>query len=94
MSSITESSLSFLASDSTPSTSAATQVLLTAVGLTVAAYTIRCASPMRRQSRVLVTAIADTEKAYLEAIEAGVSDVATGEELARCVTRPTAILVL
>jgi hypothetical protein len=83
MSSIPESSLSFLASDSAPLTSTATKVLLTAVGLSIAAYTIRCASPMR-QTRILVAAITDTEKAYLEAIEAGVSDVPTAEELARC----------
>jgi hypothetical protein len=84
MSSITESSLSFFVSDPAPLTSITTKVLLTGVGLTVAAYTICCASPMR-QTRVLVAAVADTEKAYLETIEAGVSDVSTAEELARCV---------
>ncbi|KAJ7435824.1 hypothetical protein FB451DRAFT_1379216 [Mycena latifolia] len=70
MSSLSETSLSLLA-PAPPPTSTAANILLAALVLTATAYIVHYASPMRL-TRVLVTAIAETEKTYLVAIEAGV----------------------
>ncbi|KAJ7491956.1 hypothetical protein FB451DRAFT_1216463, partial [Mycena latifolia] len=86
MSSLSETSLSLLA-PAPPPTSTAANILLGALVLTATAYVVRYASPTRL-TRVLVAAIAETEKTYLEAIEAGVlpkSDADKAATLARCV---------
>ncbi|KAJ6568392.1 hypothetical protein DFH09DRAFT_1313838 [Mycena vulgaris] len=80
MSSPSETALSILASAPLPS-STTSKVLVGVLGLTLAACIIYYASPMRL-TRVLVTAIANTESTYLEALEAGVlsnSDVHMAE---------------
>ncbi|KAJ6527204.1 hypothetical protein DFH09DRAFT_1094872 [Mycena vulgaris] len=70
MSSLSETSLTILAS--TPPTSSTTnKVLFGVFVLTMAACIVHYASPMRL-TRVLVAAIAEAEKTYLEAVEAGV----------------------
>ncbi|KAJ7491959.1 hypothetical protein FB451DRAFT_1165158 [Mycena latifolia] len=66
MSSISETSLSLITS--TPTTSAMAKIFVTALILSSTAYILHCASPMRL-TRVLVTAIAAAERAYLEAVE-------------------------
>ncbi|KAJ6527200.1 hypothetical protein DFH09DRAFT_1328167 [Mycena vulgaris] len=80
MSSLSEASLSVLAS-TPPTSSTANKVLFGVFGLTLATCIIYYASSMRL-TRVLVAAIANTENTYLEALEAGVlsnSDVHTAE---------------
>ncbi|KAJ7491904.1 hypothetical protein FB451DRAFT_1388355 [Mycena latifolia] len=69
MSRFSETSLSLFASAPSP-TSAAANILLGALVFTAVAYIVYYASPTRL-TRVLVAAIAETETAYLEAIEAG-----------------------
>ncbi|KAJ7696486.1 hypothetical protein B0H17DRAFT_1329168 [Mycena rosella] len=71
MVSIAENSLSLITS--VPPTINMNKVLVGVVVLTVAAFTIHRASPIRL-TRNLVAAIADAEKTYLEALEAGVSN--------------------
>ncbi|KAJ7696489.1 hypothetical protein B0H17DRAFT_1197996 [Mycena rosella] len=82
MASITEASLSLVASASPTST--ATKVLFGVLALTAATSAIHCASPTRL-TRVLVFDIANTERTYLQAIEAGMlkSDVHIAENLTR-----------
>ncbi|KAJ6488084.1 hypothetical protein DFH09DRAFT_1209920 [Mycena vulgaris] len=71
MSSLSESSLSLLASESAPPTNTATSAILFAGFIfALAVHLIQYASPLRL-TRVLVAAIADTEHAYFEAIESG-----------------------
>ncbi|KAJ7491970.1 hypothetical protein FB451DRAFT_1501240 [Mycena latifolia] len=70
MSCLSETSLSLLAS-APPTTSNATYILLGALVFTAVAYIVYYASPTRL-TPILVTAIAETEKTYLEALEAGV----------------------
>ncbi|KAJ6527246.1 hypothetical protein DFH09DRAFT_164055 [Mycena vulgaris] len=80
MSSLSETSLSLLASAPPPS-STASKVLLVGIVITLVLCTIYYASPMHL-TRVLVATIAHTETIYLEALEAGVlsnSDVHTAE---------------
>ncbi|KAJ7117776.1 hypothetical protein C8R44DRAFT_201189 [Mycena epipterygia] len=81
MSSLSETSLSLLASG--PPTSTTTKVIVGALLIASMAYLIHLASPMRLTC-VLVAAIDDVEKTYFEAIEAGVlskSDVHTAAML-------------
>ncbi|KAJ7117769.1 hypothetical protein C8R44DRAFT_879307 [Mycena epipterygia] len=68
MSSLSETSLSVLVSN--PPTSTTTIVIFTVLVLTMASFIIHFASPMRL-THVLVAAISNVEKSYLEAIEAG-----------------------
>ncbi|KAJ7491981.1 hypothetical protein FB451DRAFT_1551433 [Mycena latifolia] len=70
MSSLSETSLSLFAS-APPPTSTPTNILLGALSLIATAYIVHYASPTRL-TRVLVATIAETEKTYLEALEAGV----------------------
>ncbi|KAJ6527237.1 hypothetical protein DFH09DRAFT_1414492 [Mycena vulgaris] len=80
MSSLSETSLSLLASAPPPS-STTSKVLFGGLALTLALCTIYYASPMRL-TLVLVAAVAHTETIYLEALEAGVlsnADVHTAE---------------
>ncbi|KAJ6484949.1 hypothetical protein DFH09DRAFT_1106441 [Mycena vulgaris] len=80
MSSLSEASLTTLASAPPPS-STTSEVFLGVLGLTLAASTIHYASPMRL-TRDLVAAFADAENTYFEAVEAGVlsnSDVHTAD---------------
>ncbi|KAJ7491967.1 hypothetical protein FB451DRAFT_1551426 [Mycena latifolia] len=69
MSCLSETSLSLLAS--APPTSTETYILLGALVFTATAYIVYYASPARL-TPILVAAIAETEKTYLEALEAGV----------------------
>ncbi|KAJ6527199.1 hypothetical protein DFH09DRAFT_1328166 [Mycena vulgaris] len=85
MSSLSEPAFSLLASPSAPSSTTG-KVFLVALVLTLAACTVYYASPMRL-TRILVAAIADVEKTYLEAVETGVLskyDVHMGGTLTRC----------
>ncbi|KAJ6527252.1 hypothetical protein DFH09DRAFT_1328216 [Mycena vulgaris] len=80
MSSLSETSLSLLASAPPPS-STTSKVLFGGLALTLALCAIYYASPMRL-TLVLIAAIAHTETIYLEALEAGVlsnADVHTAE---------------
>ncbi|KAJ7491977.1 hypothetical protein FB451DRAFT_1216527 [Mycena latifolia] len=68
MSCLSGTSLSVLAS--TPLTTTTINVLLGVLTCVTAVYILHCASPVRL-TRVLLAAIAATEKTYLEAIGAG-----------------------
>ncbi|KAJ7491962.1 hypothetical protein FB451DRAFT_1501207 [Mycena latifolia] len=70
MSCLSGTSLSLLAS-APPPTSTAANILLGALVFTAAAYTVYYTSPTRL-TPILVAAIAETEKTYFEALEAGV----------------------
>jgi hypothetical protein len=81
---VPEASVSILASESP--TSPMTWASGGGLFLVVAAGSIYCASPLRL-TRVLVTAVAETEKTYLQALETGLlspSDINTAELLATC----------
>ncbi|KAJ7915615.1 hypothetical protein B0H13DRAFT_2324177 [Mycena leptocephala] len=82
MSAISEVSVSMLASE--PPTSPTTSTLAGGLFLAAATGSIYYASPLRL-TRVLVAAITETEKTYLQALETGLlsaSDVNTAEMLA------------
>ncbi|KAJ7117751.1 hypothetical protein C8R44DRAFT_983200 [Mycena epipterygia] len=81
MSSLSETTMTFLASD--PPMSTTTEVIFLALLITSLACLVHFASPMRL-TRVLVAAIDNVANTYLEAIEAGVlskSDVHTAAML-------------
>jgi hypothetical protein len=68
------------------STRTATKVPAGAIVFILVVYGIRCASPIG-SARILVEAITETEKAYLEALEASVlpkGDIHTAEMAFRC----------
>ncbi|KAJ7696481.1 hypothetical protein B0H17DRAFT_1177910 [Mycena rosella] len=69
-STVAQTSLSFIAS--APTTGSTPKMLVGACAIALVAYIIHRAAPMHL-TRVLVAAITDAEKTYLEALEAGVS---------------------
>ncbi|KAJ7696479.1 hypothetical protein B0H17DRAFT_1177908 [Mycena rosella] len=73
MSSLTET-VSCLTSTALPASRTSADILFGILIITFAAVSVHCASPMRL-TRVLVIAMDDAEKAYLQAIESGKADL-------------------
>ncbi|KAJ7224093.1 hypothetical protein GGX14DRAFT_556985 [Mycena pura] len=89
MSTISESSLSLVAS-TLPQSSSTQTMLLGFLTLAFAGSIMYCASPMRL-TNVLVAAMANAEKTYLEALEIGALDFHTVEMMASLQSKVSSI---